>query len=313
MKCHICNKELKNNLAFSMHLRAIHNLSLLDYNIQYNNFKVPKCLFCENNAKHKNAMKFRKTCGSKECISKVSKLQFWSEEARENIRKKRFEYLKKRTGKTAFERRNKGEMSYLEQWFFDNVILYYNLLEKYDIVNELPEYPYFIDFAFLNIKLAVELDGACHYNHGKERLEHDYKKDEILEKKGWKIFRISYNENTQDKINEFMEILQNIEIYKSKLFENRIYKFSEIKKLQNKKKHRTQREYFDDVKKETKKRYQDQRILLKDINFNNKKWKKEVAKIFNCKEGRAKSIIRDYFCDIWQNCYKPKYTLKLGS
>ena len=147
-------------------------------------------------ASHRNGGRLWKlTCHNKQCKSKyLTEIQktFYenNEEARELHRKQRVNYLKKQTGKTAWERRAAGEMSFLEQWFYDNVIIKHNLTEKYDIVNELCVYPYFIDFAFQNIKVAVELDGKCHFVNGETRNNHDRKKDEHLFNQDWKVFRI---------------------------------------------------------------------------------------------------------------------------
>ena len=131
-------------------------------------------------------------------------------------------------------------MSYLEQWFYDNVIIKYNLTEKYDIVNELCVYPYFIDFAFQNINVAVELDGKCHFIHGETRNGHDRKKDNFLIEKGWKVFRIGYTENNEETINEFLSYISKIEAGE-KILEARVFKYKEIKK---EKKKRTWNEWF---------------------------------------------------------------------
>ena len=53
---------------------------------------------------------------------------------------------------------------------------------------------YIIDFACLNPKLAIELDGGQHY----ESPEQDRRRDAILESKGFKILRFSNHEVFED-------------------------------------------------------------------------------------------------------------------
>jgi arylsulfatase len=50
--------------------------------------------------------------------------------------------------------------------------------KKYSIVREYSVFPYFIDFAFVNEKVAVEIDGSQHLLP--ERKDRDDKKDELL-------------------------------------------------------------------------------------------------------------------------------------
>jgi hypothetical protein len=41
MICKICNKIIKNNLGLSLHLK-IHNITIFDYFVQYDNLKILK-------------------------------------------------------------------------------------------------------------------------------------------------------------------------------------------------------------------------------------------------------------------------------
>lgn len=87
-----------------------------------------------------------------------SKKHIVTDEYREKRRQIRLKCLVEHPEDNAWHRRNKREMSSLEKWFY-NKCIEYDLLLKYDIVRELLEYPYYIDFAFVNCKVAVELDG----------------------------------------------------------------------------------------------------------------------------------------------------------
>ncbi|HEV8595458.1 MAG TPA: DUF559 domain-containing protein [Thermoplasmata archaeon] len=46
---------------------------------------------------------------------------------------------------------------------------------------------YYVDFAFPDVRLAVEADGAAY--HGEDRREHDRKRDWILRQAGWTVKR----------------------------------------------------------------------------------------------------------------------------
>lgn len=301
MKCLVCNTILKNRLGLSIHL-GVHGLSLTEYLQKYENFQIPKCS-CGNFSKYKSGLKFRKTCGKKECRKKLQ--HRWTEKEKENIRKKRFEYLLKRTGKTAWEKRSRGELSILEQWFYDNVILKFKLEEKYDIINEYAEFPYFIDFAFVNIKLAVELDGPAHFRYGNVRFEHDLKKDKFLLEKGWKIFRIAYNEK-EKKIQEFLNLLDNLNEYeyKQKKLENHIYRL----KPRMLKKHRTKAEY-NLFRKERSLKLQEERIFkikTSDIDLKKFGWVNKVSKLIGIRYSKIHKWMIRYAPEILETCFKKK-------
>lgn len=215
--------ECNGLLGLSIHLRK-YNMTVLDYYIKYENFEIPTCEYCDKKAKYKSGISFRKTCGSDECKSKELKNRTVSEELKQKLRKRRLEYLSKRSGKTAWERRSQGKLSYLEKWFNDKCIEY-NLPRKFDIVNEYTVSKYSIDFAFVNEKIAVELDGKCHFVNGDERIETDIKKDEFLISNGWKVFRIRYDELTDTKFQEFIEFIGS---GKTKNFDSRIYRNIEL-------------------------------------------------------------------------------------
>lgn len=55
---------------------------------------------------------------------------------------------------------------------------------------------YWIDLAWPEIKLAVEIDGC--YHEWKEQQEHDAKKDSFLKAKGWTVLRFSVEQVMHD-------------------------------------------------------------------------------------------------------------------
>lgn len=197
----------KNNLGLSTHLKK-YGLTLLEYYVKYENFGTPKCS-CGKDCKLIGGLNFRDTCGGKLCLSKLRENIRHSEDSKEKIRKARINHLKKTRGvDSAWKRRSEGKMSKGEEKLHD-IFTQNGVYTKYMVVNEYCEFPYFIDFAFVNEKVAVEYDGRCHFNYGLNRVEHDHKKDLELKNKGWRIYRIPYFELDDFNLSDLMEFIGN--------------------------------------------------------------------------------------------------------
>lgn len=292
--------KCKNLLGLRGHLKK-YKMSTLEYFLKYESFEIPKCN-CGKERKYKQTIYFYETCGDKECIAKLTHSPIvYTEEYREECRKRRIEYLKKKTGKTAWERRAAGEMSYLEKWFYDEVILKYNLHKKYDIVSEYSEYPYFLDFAFVNIKLAFELDGKSHFKNGKERIEHDIKRDKILNSKGWTIYRIRYDEINKETVNNILRYLQSNNQDEKKLPE-RVVTYTEIKP-----KYEAIKRINNNLKRDEIEKQFIPLILNSKIIFHKFGWVQEVSKLINKKPQKIKKWMIKYMSEFYEsNCFKRK-------
>lgn len=84
-----------------------------------------------------------------------------------------------------------SNLSYPEKLFRDG--LKERGLDKiYLIKREMPIHPYFIDFAFINKKVAVEVDGSQH--ELEDRKENDRLKEQLLISNNWKVVRFTENE-----------------------------------------------------------------------------------------------------------------------
>ena len=107
----------------------------------------------------------------------------------------------------------RNKISYAENYF---ITVLTNL--GLDFKREHKVGKYFIDFAFINYKIALEIDGKQH--ELPDRKEADRIKDIFLTSLGWKIFRIKwYNPFSKNKnklysqIEEFKELLKSISSY----------------------------------------------------------------------------------------------------
>jgi very-short-patch-repair endonuclease len=196
-----------------------------------------------------------------------------TKEAKEKIRKARIEYLKKNKCGTAWHNKSKGLMSYGEE-VLHNIFAKEGIYKKYDVVNEFPVYPYFIDFAFINERVAVEFDGKCHFENGNKRIEHDIKRDEYLKNKGWRIYRIPYFELNSFKIKDLIIFLDK---KKEKKFSDNLITYNKIKERKE--------ELNVQKRKETEQKKKEQinniktELLNSLIDFSKFGWVEKASKI----------------------------------
>ena len=109
--------------------------------------------------------------------------------------------MKNNPDKTAWRLSN---ISYPEKLFIEYVEKN-GLDKKYSIVREYSVFPYFIDFAFVNQMVAIEIDGSQHLLP--ERKERDDKKDKLLNELGWLVIRVSEKEIKSDIEEVFTKIV----------------------------------------------------------------------------------------------------------
>lgn len=125
-----------------------------------------------------------------------------TEETKKKMREKRLAWMKANQDKTAWRLKN---MSYPEKCF-QKILEDNGLDKKYLIYREYSVFPYFIDFAFINEKVAVEIDGSQHLEENRKK--RDNEKDALLLSKGWKILRIAANEVTHDGTKALEAVLE---------------------------------------------------------------------------------------------------------
>lgn len=122
-------------------------------------------------------------------ISEKSKLQKHTEETKQKISRARRKYLTENPDKVPYKLNHysKGP-SYPERYWkkiFDNVGLKY--VEQYQI------HIYQLDFALVEEKIDIEIDGDQHYLD-KRIVESDKRRNDYLENLGWKVIRIRWSE-----------------------------------------------------------------------------------------------------------------------
>lgn len=306
--CKLCNKNYKTLLSLSKHLTNKHKYQggLLQYYVDFENFKIPKCKYCDNKAKHYNGIIFRKTCGDKKCFIKSCEDRKIDDKTKSKISKSMIKIHKKgnHPGWT-FINKDPNRRSYPEKWFIKNVLEEYELYSKYTIKEKLPFHKYFLDFAILDLKVDIEIDGQQHFIDEKS-IEHDNKRDDFLLKNGWKVYRITWLElknNPKIVINNFLSWLVSDKNYRK-------YEIEEILKLLKKRKTNVSKKQYISNRKDI---YNDKikKLILiiekSDIDFSKQGWVKKVSVLLNISENKGGWWIKKNMTDFYnKQCWKRK-------
>lgn len=157
---------------------------------------------CPNCDKAFKTRKKNQVYCSRECVRKK---YFNSESSKEKTKQKVKERIENGTFSGWKSRKNRNP-SYPENYFID-------LLNNENITGwtrELPMDKYFIDFAFIDKKVALEIDGKQHSYE--DRKKKDIEKDMYLKENGWNVFRIKWYNPVNDKNKE--KLYSQIDIFK---------------------------------------------------------------------------------------------------
>lgn len=96
-----------------------------------------------------------------------------------------------------FPNRNHVKHSYSEEWVIGLLKNEYNMDENVHYRTEMPFHRFFLDFAWPDKRLCIEIDGNQHLMP--ERKAKDEMKDEMLRNEGWKVLRIKWGFITKHK------------------------------------------------------------------------------------------------------------------
>lgn len=209
IKCDICNREFINKGGFSSHIKTCNYVSsikneiislyvdsLMSINEISKKFNLGKNTIIDVLGDKKRNI----SEGTKIARKKYPDRFKHSDETKEKMRVKRIEFMKNNPDKTAWRTSN---LSYPEKLFL-NKLKELKWDENYSIIREYCVFPYFIDFAFPNEKVAIEIDGSQHLLI--ERKEHDEKKDNLLTNEGWYVIRVTEKEVKMNIDNVFIMI-----------------------------------------------------------------------------------------------------------
>lgn len=113
-------------------------------------------------------------------------------------------YYSEHTELSPYKLHHSSKESYPEKYFN-------KLLINEGIINFKREFPikrYSLDFAFENNKIDLEIDGSQHYTDSRI-VQHDIERTQNLEKEGWKVIRVRWDEWKKKTLEEKREWIEN--------------------------------------------------------------------------------------------------------
>jgi hypothetical protein len=208
--CKICNKTFKNNNSLSKHLRLVHDLSLVEYHVKYEDFNIPKCPYCGDECTIRCGLVFHKTCCKKDCLSVEVKNRKHSKETKKIISEKRKIWLKENPEKHPWKNNKKFLSKPCEKVKKD--LIKYNISFEEEL-QPLKDRFYSIDIAIVDKGIGLEINGNQHYNNDKTLKDYYQKRKELIEEKGWKLYDIHYTKVYDDNfIKELVKKIKGEEI-----------------------------------------------------------------------------------------------------
>jgi len=209
-----------------------------------------------------------------------------TEESKKIMREKRLEFMKNNPEKTAWRLSN---VSYPEKLCIE-YIEKNSLDKKYSIVREFSVFPYFIDFAFVNEMVAIEIDGSQHLLP--ERKKRDDKKDKLLNDLGWLVIRVSEKEiktNIDEVFKQILLILKD----KPKINNHRIGLVVKPKKYQKK-----ERNEFGFTELEIQSKFKQRKVARPPLSVLLEQTKQmgfpKTGKLYNVSENTIRKWIKAY-------------------
>ena len=205
-KCKYCGLMFIKKNELYKHKHDIHQIN---DNIVKHEYYNLTCIYCGITKYTTNsAMRRHET----HCLQNPNRIEYKGHKISDETKKK----ISKGMHKAALEGRNKGwtttksgpqHKSYPEE-FFTKIIE--NEFNDKNYEYNLPFYTWKLDFAWPHKKLCIEIDGSQHENE--KQANSDLRKDEKLQKEGWKVLRIRWLDifhDTKDYINQAKEFIDN--------------------------------------------------------------------------------------------------------
>lgn len=211
-----------------------------------------------------------------------------SDESKRKIRDARLKFMKEHPGETGWRKRNKP--SYPELCFI-NYLKSRGYDKTCDIEREKSFFPYYVDFAFNEHNIAVEIDGSQHITDP-NRFESDRKKDELLNKLGWKVIRYS-----EQVVKEDWGLIDQTLILKDKDKINQTFRFG-IYRMPKSGYKKVERDSDGKTKKERERAFKSRKCIWPTkeelIELNNKYSKVKIGKMFGVSDNAVRKWLKYY-------------------
>lgn len=195
-----------------------------------------------------------------------------------------------------------NRLSYPEK-FVLKVLQENKIKEKYTIIQHHPVGKYFLDFAIMELKLDIEVDGEQHFRT-QSAINHDKIRDDFLRLNDWTIYRISWGNMVNNSIKEIKELIEFINVYEKGL--DRYYEWVLKEKI------------IAEPKGVKTKRNNDlkwkpfiQKVIQSNIDFSKRGWIRQMSIILKIKPQKVNGWMKRNLPGYLEKCYK-NYKRKLG-
>jgi len=292
----MCNVNFKNNLLKSKHVTESHNMSFLQYSIEYEDFKIPKCIICDSKAKQRRGTKFYKTCCSDFCKSKIQKSKKLTDSTREKISKSRKKFLKENPDKHVWKRNNKYISIPCE-----NVksILLNNNIKFEEEVSVSTKRNYSVDILIPSKNLILEINGNQHYDKGGNLKTYYLDRHNFIKTLGFNIIEIPYYD-TFDK-NKILKLVNE--------HDNKSTILPFFKKKDAKPKYGSIEEYQKSRKKQNTEKAKNliENLLKSNIDFSKQGWVGKASAVIGISPQKVNKWMKNYMLDFYtERCFKRK-------
>lgn len=187
---------------------------------------------------------------------------------------------------------------------FHDLLKSNGIFEKYKIKYGLPVSKYFLDFAFLDYKIDVEIDGAQHIRN-ETNVIHDKIRDKFLSDEGWSVYRISVKElDNQNLILDLLKFINNRSKYRKYDPEKILEQYSGRKNIYG-----NRLDYSNAIKEKNNIKVIPiiKELINSDIDFNKHGWRVKASKIIGIKPQKVEKWMKRYMEDFYnEKCYHRK-------
>lgn len=274
-KCKDCNESFETKAKLYEHRHEVHKIKTRD--------RSKVCEFC------KEQYKGTKRAHWKVCQNKRHLKDFrWTDEEKKNLSEKRKAYLKVHPDEHPWKRNTKFKSTPCEHL---KSVLKKRFKFEEEYTNTRWEHNYSIDIAFLDKKLAIEVNGNQHYtNEGKLNTyfqnRHDY-----LEKQGWIVLEIHYSWcYKEDKIQEIIAAIENKE--QINLVEHELLFANKRKTLEERNKEKEQIRQKNKEKRNEEIEKRKEQILNSGVDLTKFGWVDKVSEITKLTRRQIARIVK---------------------
>lgn len=206
--CSHCNSYFKSRNLLKSHLKENNIVNPNKRGRCYEPYVECYCDFCGRKFTRKSA----KTLHEKSCRQNPNwkKREACSKVYTDEYKKKVSEGMKKayREGRAGSWPSRKGLChSYPELWLIKLLYNDFSLKENIDYETEYSFFGQFLDFAWVDKKICIEIDGEQH-NRFEDRIKNDQKKDKKLKEENWKLLRLNWTD-VYNETQKYIDIIKN--------------------------------------------------------------------------------------------------------